>query len=621
MPAAVRGNYMFEEWRATPVEAGESAGQTVPVPGRPSSLAGHDAITYKSSFSDPRDAADDVAVLELRGVYAHAEIELTGDRLDGDGVVEHDAYFDPVRIPFEPYDENELVVTCEKPRDRFGGLHDTDTVPEESAVPGIWWDVALESRPLPFVDSIEVHPEITADGATLNVRTTVVTDGPLEDRITYSLKPEGDHTSRGMMDRATVEAPGPGKTTVEHSIEVRDPALWWPRNYGDQNRYTLRAKLGDSEHSVTTGICDISRDGSEFRVNGEAFSIRGLNAFSDDVADVSRLVDVNANLVRAHAHVLPQEFYAACDEAGILVWQDLPLTGPDEFDTERATVLARRLAGVRGRHPSLACYGVHDDPVAAFADGLGSGVLDTLRLRWRAWRSSYDRSAAETVAQALPERRPVFPVVGGPGTEPDAAAYYPGWAYGQARDIDSLLDRYPADVVAEFGAASLGRDGVTEAAGFDTAKHDRHVDGGLEASQRYQSSVIGTVAERLRTDGHGAIASALRDTDNAGMGIYTVEGEPKVAKKTLERTFAPVQAFLTDPSPGETPVVVVNDTSVSRSATVEWEAGGESGQLDVTVTGNGRWEGGPIAIPDSATAVTLRTVFQTQTVENRYDLS
>ncbi len=36
----------------------------------------------------------------------------------------------------------------------------------------------------------------------------------------------------------------------------RDPALWWPRDPGAQQRYRRWAKLDGDEHSVTTGVCE-----------------------------------------------------------------------------------------------------------------------------------------------------------------------------------------------------------------------------------------------------------------------------------------------------------------------------------------------------------------------------
>ncbi len=41
--------------------------------------------------------------------------------------------------------------------------------------------------------------------------------------------------------------------------------------------------------------------------------------------DVALAKQANLNMLRVHAHVLPHEFHAACDRAGILVWQDFPL--------------------------------------------------------------------------------------------------------------------------------------------------------------------------------------------------------------------------------------------------------------------------------------------------------
>ena len=613
---------MLDEWQATTLEEGESVSKTVSLPGRPVSVAGADGVRYTTSFTDPRDPSDDVAVLDLRGLFAHSEVEVSGTRLDGVGTVEHDTYFRPLRIPFRPADQNEVSITCHAPRDRFGGIHDTDMVPDSLSVPGVWWDVGLESHPLPFIDSIDVRPELTADGATLELRTTVVTDEAIDDRITYSLRPAGDHQSRGMMERAAVKTDGPGKTVLEHSIAVHDPALWWPREFGQQNRYELRAKLGNVEHSVLTGICEVSFQDGALSVNGESVPIRGVNLLTDDEADISRVLEINANLVRAHAHVLPPRFYDRCDEQGILVWQDLPLTGPGVFDVERASELARSLSQAYSRHPSLAAYGIHDDPVQAFDDGLGTGSIDRLRLRWRAWRSSYDDEAERNVAASIPDDRPIFPVIGGPGLDSTAVSYYPGWDHGNAEDITILLERYPAEIVAEFGAGALSDREIDseDIAGFDQRKHDRHVEDGTEASQQYQSKVLRTVVETVRAAGLGAIPFALRDTDVAGMGVYAQDGTKKAAVDLLETAFEPVQAFCVDPSPGTTAVVVLNDRPTGLTATVEWEAGDAHGSLDVTVGAQGRWNGGSIEVPDTADWLTLQVSGETVDVSNTYKL-
>lgn len=607
---------MFEEWRATAV--GGTDEQSVSVPGKPEAFAGADGVTYVTRFDDPRSPSDAAAVVELRGLYAHAKVDVTGERLDGDGPVDHDTYFEPLRIPILPYEENELSVTCYAPQDRFGGIHDTDTVPDAASVPGIWWGVSIESQPLPYVDRMRVRPEMTEDGARLHVRTTVVSEDPIDDRITYSLKPEGDLTTRGMMDREHVETAGPGKTTVEHTIDIRDPSLWWPREFGQQNRYRLTAKLGDSERSITTAIRDVSRDESRLVVNGQSVPIRGVTTLTDDPADIDRAIETNANLVRARAHVLPSAVYETCDEMGMLVWQDLPLTGPGEFDIERGRSLAATVAETYGHHPSLAAVSVHDEPTDAFADGLGSGFVDGLRLRWRAWHNGYDRSDADAVAEGFPDTLPTVPVIGEPGVDHDAAAYYPGWDYGTPESIGTLLARYPAGMLASFGAESLTEDGDT-GTGVGSDKHARHAGDDVDASQSYQARTLRTVAEAVRYRDIGAVAATIRDTGATGMGIYDAEGDPKPAQTALATAFQPAQAFLPDPGTGTREVVVRNDGPKPLSATLSWDAGEEGGSEEITVDGVGRWRG-EIQIPPGTESVTLSLAASGGTVENSYDL-
>jgi hypothetical protein len=610
---------MLGEWSGASVEPGpERPEPDVWTPldglGSPPAFSGADAVAYRTQFDDPRSPADDRAVLELRGLYAHARVWLNDDL-----VGEHDAYFRPLRVTFEPAETNELVVECRAPEDRFGGRHDTDAVPADDAVPGIWWGADCEPLPGTAIVDLDATPHLVDGAAEIDVRAVVETDEPLDDRITFSLRPEGEFQSRGMMDRAAVEADAGERVVVEHTIEVRDPSLWWPAELGPQHRYTVRAKLNDDTATITTGLRSITRDEDGLLVNGERVRARG---FVCDVAtreDVDRALDANANLVRMHAHAPPHEVYEACSEAGLLVWQDLPLTGPGDFDVERGTEVAGDLLSAYGHHPCLGAVGIVDDPVEPFGDVLGSGALDRLRLRWRAWRTSYDHGPAETVAGEFPDDLPVFPVAGRLGCDPDAAHLYPGWHYGRASDVEWLCDRYDLDeVVGAFGAAALGSDEPADLAGFDRETHDVHVAGDdPAASQRYQAQVTKRVAEALRRRQASIHAvDALRDTGDAGMGVLERDGTEKRAYEAVAAAFEPVQATLADPTPGSSPVVVVNDTGERVSGTVTVE--GDDTELDVSVDAHETATAGDVSVPADADALTLALATETGTVANHY---
>lgn len=614
---------MLGEWTGTSVEPG--AGKPDPdvwtpveIPGRPQLFADADAAAYRSVFDDPRSGDEDRAVITLHGLFAHARIWLNGDL-----VGEHDAYFREFRHSFEPEDRNELIVECRPPEDRFGGVHDTDLVPEADRIPGIWWDTTVETHPGTYIYELDVHPRLVDGNAQIDVRAVVETDTHLDDRVTFSLRPEGEFQSRGMMDRASVEADAGERAVVEHTVDVRDPSLWWPRGHGPQHRYAVRAKISGATRSAVTGIRSVTRDADGLLVNGERVPGRGVTLLPATPSDIDRAVEANATFVRMHAHAPDPAVYEACNEAGLLVWQDLPLTGPGAFDAERGADLAAALDRTYGRHPSLFAYSVHDDPLDLFPSPLGLGTLDRLRMRWRTWRASYDRGPAESVAAGFPDDRLAFPVVGALGSGADAPTLYPGWDYGEVDDVGWVLDTFEVGgVVGEFGAGAFGAVMPDVDPAFDQAKHDAHVDGGTDTSQAYQARVLKRVAEEFRRRGTSLFAAhTLRDAAPAGMGVVERDGDPKAGYEVLRHAYEPVQATLAAPVPGDvTPLTVVNDGPERVSGTVEWSAGDDGGAVEVGVDAHDTATPESIPIPADAESATLSLSLPDRVVENTYRL-
>lgn len=159
-------------------------------------------------------------------------------------------------------------------------------------------------------------------------------------------------------------------------VEVPDAELWWPRGYGEQRLYEVELTLlhGSSPLDVwrrrvgfrSVGL-DTSADahGSGFTlvVNGERLFARGVNWIPDDVflSRVTReryrrrlrqAADAGVDLVRVWGGGVyeSEDFYDACDELGLLVWQDFP-------SRARPTRRSSRCGARWRRRPGRTSYG------------------------------------------------------------------------------------------------------------------------------------------------------------------------------------------------------------------------------------------------------------------------
>lgn len=175
-----------------------------------------------------------------------------------------------------------------------------------------------------------------------------------------------------------------------YSLLIDDPQLWWTWDHGDPNLYKLRVIItwgGKTiESNAVFGIRTVHvNENGQLMLNGQPIFIRGTNVIpaqwfstyrkKEIEEDISLILTANINAVRIHAHVTCPEFYSACDEAGLLIWQDFPLqwgyVQTDEF-LDSAKRQIQEMVDCLYNHPSIYCWCCHNEPPA------GSASLDEI---------------------------------------------------------------------------------------------------------------------------------------------------------------------------------------------------------------------------------------------------
>src|SRR5699024_9463823 len=132
-----------------------------------------------------------------------------------------------------------------------------------------------------------------------------------------------------------------------------------------------------------------------------------------------------------YGHVPPESVYDAAAEAGILLWQDVPMN-PGAFDVERPRRIARKLAGKYGHQPSLASFGVHDD-----TDGFDATTEKTGQRVHRATGGGERAASATAAAGALPDSVPAFAV---PGLDSESEKAPNEWVADEYAGSDTAFD-------------------------------------------------------------------------------------------------------------------------------------------------------------------------------------
>ena len=181
-------------------------------------------------------------------------------------------------------------------------------------------------------------------------------------------------------------------------LEVPDAELWWPQGYGEQPLYGVELRLVSGD-----GVLDVWRRRIGFRsvgldrapdahgtgftlvVNEERLFARGVNWIPDDVFPsrvtgdryrerLRQAADAGVDLVRIWGGGIyeSEDFYDACDELGLLVWQDFPFACaayPEEQPLRGEVEAEARENVVRLMpHPSLVLWNGNNENLWGFRD-------------------------------------------------------------------------------------------------------------------------------------------------------------------------------------------------------------------------------------------------------------
>jgi beta-mannosidase len=216
---------------------------------------------------------------------------------------------------------------------------------------GPWRPVLRERQAANFsVRDVDAHVSVSDGDGRIALRCTL--DGDIPANIEAIAEIGGTY---GRLTRtASYEFAG--------DLIVPNVALWWPHSHGTPHLHQASLRVGDV-------LCDLGRigfrqitvdraeDGRGFglRVNGEAMFCRGACWTTPDIVTLTgdaanyrpwleAMRDAGMNMVRVGGTMLYEsdDFYALCDELGLLVWQDAMLANFDyPTSTEfRASVIA-----------------------------------------------------------------------------------------------------------------------------------------------------------------------------------------------------------------------------------------------------------------------------------------
>ncbi len=643
------------------LDCDDSTWDEIVVPGHwqhdPSFATDDGPLMYRNRFTAPPPAEGQRRWITFDGIFYQGDAWLDGAYL-GDP----EGYFFPHTFDITQLarigDEHVLAVeiACAPQSDVrtniTGILQGWDGLPSGWNPGGIWRPVRMFDTGPVRIDRLRVLCR-DADERRAHVVLTAAFDSDAHHDVVVVTRRDGDIVDE---QRSVVAQ---GRNELEWSIDIRDPALWWPFELGEQPLTTFSVEVfvdgtvSDSRRR-RTGLRQVFWNDWVFSVNGERLFLRGTNLMpitvglgdTDDKAielDLQHVLELGLNAVRVHGHISRRRLYDRADELGLLILQDFPLERTHARSVRnRAVAHAEMAVEQLGHHPSIALWTAHNEPAATSivpATDWRARLRDVAAQQLPSWNKTVlDRWVKRAFERNDPSRTtiahsgvlPHLPQLDGT----DSHLWY-GWRQGEARDLERLARRMPRSVrfVSEFGTDSVPTTApffdeqlarqrwpdldwqmLAEQYGYQRELIESQFspadfatfDDWRDTLQLYQSYVLRVQIETLRRLKYrptgGFCFSSLADpAPNVSASVLDHERVPKDAYATVRAACAPVIVVADLPpdwvNPGDTLRLDLHVVSDRRTPI-------DSARVDATARwagGTRSWAfGGPVAADDVA---------------------
>jgi beta-mannosidase len=350
---------------------------------------------------------------------------------------------------------------------------------------GIWKAVRIEAWDHARIADFAIHQrDVSKEVAHLDAQVEVEAAGAGDGVVLVRYSDNGKPVM--LPKRVSFHA---GRNVIDLPIEIQKPKLWFPAGYGEQPLYEFTAAVGTvevnfDERKVKVGLrsIELRRDldkwgrSFEFIVNGIPVFAKGADVIPFDsfpnrvtTADYRRILqsarDANMNMIRhwGGGYYETDEFYAICDELGIMVWQDFmfgndwqPGTYAFKQNVEaEAEDQVRRLRN----HPSIVLWCGNNETETAF-EWAGRPALppDVQHYMWQDYLTVFSGILPRVVARLNPET-PYWPSSPSSDYEALSDKFQSGdahiWDVWHGRVPFSTYETHHARFVTEYGFQSF----------------------------------------------------------------------------------------------------------------------------------------------------------------------